>query len=132
MTYCPSAIPEPRRLEVWVELAAPHLEGRAIFTASAFFRKYRCRSGTSTNTSQLGEDVGVLMCLPTADVPGLVWFGGKIDIADTIHKLLLDSGPGGTLLTLAAYTFEFEVDVAERSYAILQERSPETSPEIEH
>ena len=113
MTYCPTAIRDPRRLDLWVELQKDYLQNRLLMATAATFRKYRCHNGEQSNGHYLGDTVAVLMCLPTWTVPLLVWNEGKCDIADSIHKFL--EVTSGNLLTLAAFKCELEVDIADRS-----------------
>ena len=124
MTYCPSAIPSPKRLELWLELDQSYLQGRTIIATLAHCRQYRCHVGLEQQPeSLLGDDVGVLICLPMHAIPLLVITEGKLDIADTIHRILQESA--GQILTLGAYTYAFEIDVSERSLILSGPAGPD-------
>ena len=112
MTYSPDALPKTGqhkvgRLVLWAD--AGH--NRVTVSTRAFFRKYRPRKGLCTDTSCLGEMCAVVMHLPQKHMGLLVWRADSLDVSQSIVNILMETR--GTLLSLAAYTLELELDIIE-------------------
>ena len=109
LTYAPRALPEPYRMELWIDAG----NVRVTLASPAFFRKYRPRRGLNEDVRVLSNDVAVLCYLPQCHVPLLVWQGEKLDVSRSIARILQNTE--GNLLTLGAFTLELELDIVEAS-----------------
>ena len=115
MTYAPDALSRPSRLALWAD--ANH--SRVTLSTPAFFRRYRPRRGLSTDMEGLGEKCAVVMHLPQTHMGLLVWRQDSLDVSRSIVNIL--RATKGTLLTLAAYTMELELDIVEAEQAMQRE-----------
>ena len=105
VTYAPKAT---GRLELWAD--PPHR--RVLLRTNAYFRSYRPRRGINADMTMLSvsaDDTAVVMLVPQDRMHLLVWRGDALDVSASIVRLL---GTQGRMLSLATYTAELELDIA--------------------
>ena len=104
VTYAPQAT---GRLEFWADPTFP----RVLLRTKAYFRNYRPRRGLNADMTTLSsaDDIAVVMLVPQDRMHLLVWRGDALDVSASIVRLL---GTQGKMLSLATYTAELELDIA--------------------
>ena len=107
MTFSLSAC---RRLEWWTD--KDEKSGRILMVTPAWFKTYRPQKGLSAELTPLADtpDTMVALYLPAKLIPDICWTAGKMDVAASIANWMLER-PQDTILTLAAYTADLEMDL---------------------